>query len=184
MRSRLPLIAAVLSVAALGAPNAAQAATSCAGANVVPTTTNIATVRTATICLVNKERTSRGLHALKGAESLHNVAGTYAKRMVRDQFFDHTSPDGGTFVSRIKRTTYLKGGLRRWDIGENIAWGTGKLASPAEIVNAWMHSAGHRKNILTPNYNELGMGIAVGAPVSGSKSTGATYVNEFGERRR
>lgn len=212
LRSRLPLIAALLTSAALTAPAAAQAAdspvpcidlvvvtvncdpaapvppaaeaTTCPGRDLVPTSVNLAAVRTATTCLVNEERAKRGLKPLKPAPSLQNVARLYAKRMVKERFFEHTSPDGGTFLTRIKRTSYLKGSWRRWSVGENLAWGTGKLATPEEIVQSWMNSEGHRRNILTAAYTELGMGIAIGAPVRGGASDGGTYVNEFGERRR
>jgi uncharacterized protein YkwD len=79
---------------------------------------------------------------------------------------------------RIKRTNYLRG-ARGWTLGENLAWGTGSAATPARIVSAWMHSPGHRRNILDRRYREFGIGLALGAPTGGP---GATYVNEFGRR--
>ncbi len=208
---RSSLLAAALAFAALGLPSTAQAdgplpcvdltvvsvncgsgtapvpeaeAERCPGSDLVPTPPNLGAVRVATTCLVNAERTKRGLKALKPTSSLQSVARAYARRMVRESFFEHTSPDGGTFISRIKRTSYLRGTLRRWSVGENIAWGTGELATPQRIVKAWMESPGHRRNILTASFTELGMGVAAGSPVAGSDGQGATYVNEFGERRR
>jgi uncharacterized protein YkwD len=189
MRLPVTIVAAALT-GALALPGAAQAQTSgytdagCAGRTEVPTPETVGVTRTATLCLINQERTKRGLGKLKPVDSLESVAHAYAQRMVRQRFFEHTSPDGGTFLSRIKRTTYLRGALRRWSVGENIAWGTGTLATPDGIVKAWMKSPGHRRNILNGSFHELGLGVALGAPQAGANGSAATYVNEFGERRR
>jgi uncharacterized protein YkwD len=43
-------------------------------------------------------------------------------------------------VTRIKRTTYLRAGLKRWSVGENLAWGSGSRATREKIVAAWMRS--------------------------------------------
>ncbi|MCW3011323.1 MAG: hypothetical protein JWO90_1727 [Solirubrobacterales bacterium] len=164
------------------APRAGQA---CPGRHLAPSAATLARVRTATHCLINQQRTKRGLKKLKSVTTLQRVATAYAKRMAREDFFEHTSPDGGTFLSRIKRTSYLRGGLSRWSVGENIAWATGELATPERIVRAWMASPGHKRNILNSRFTELGLGVAVGAPEAGADAAdAATYVNEFGERRR
>jgi uncharacterized protein YkwD len=157
---------------------------SCPGRNLIPTAANVATVRSATLCLLNEQRSERKLGRLKRVTSLEGVASAYAKRMVRERFFEHTSPDGGTFLSRIKRTSYLRGKPRRWSVGENIAWGTGTRATPEGIVQAWMASPGHKRNILNAGYTELGLGTAIGAPQSIGDGPAATYVNEFGVRHR
>ena len=62
-------------------------------------------------------------------------------------------------------------------LGENIGWGSGSLATPRSMVNAWMHSAPHRHNILDGRYRSVGVGVAFGAPVGGS---GASYTTDFG----
>ncbi|CAA9501709.1 MAG: hypothetical protein AVDCRST_MAG53-2034 [uncultured Solirubrobacteraceae bacterium] len=164
---------------------APELAVSCPGRDLVPTRANVRTVRKATLCLLNEQRTSRGLRKLKSVAPLQAVAGAYAKRMVRERFFEHTSPDGGTFLSRIKRTSYLRGGLKRWTVGENLAWGSGERATPERIVQAWMHSPPHKRNIVNRRFRELGLGVALGAPrASAGSGAAATYVNEFGMRRR
>ena len=188
MRLPVSFVAAALT-GALALPGAAQAqgpgsADGCAGRTTVPTPETVAVTRAATLCLINEERASRGLGKLKPVPALESVASAYAKRMVRQRFFEHTAPDGSTFLTRIKRTTYLRGALRRWSVGENIAWGTGRLATPEGIVKAWMGSPGHRRNILNRSFHELGLGVALGAPQAGTSGSAATYVNEFGERRR
>lgn len=186
----LPCVdATVASAGCAPGPNAAptpkpEPMRSCSGRDVVPTVENVAVVLDATLCLLNERRGERGLGTLKPVGSLQAVASAYAKRMVSERFFEHTAPDGSNFLTRIKRTSYLKGSIRRWSVGENIAWATGELATPEAIVLAWMRSPGHKRNILNGRFTELGLGVAIGAPQSGAGGAAATYVNEFGERQR
>ena len=179
---RLSLVSALLVAFVL--PASAQASGHCAGQHVAPAAGNAAAVRSATLCLLNDERADRGMGRLTTVPALRTVAGAYAHRMVREGFFDHSSPDGGTFVTRIKGTSYLRGGVKRWSVGENIAWGSGSRATPRAIVTSWMQSPGHRRNILNPRFNELGLGVALGAPSGARMADAATYVNEFGLRHR
>jgi uncharacterized protein YkwD len=68
-----------------------------------------------------------------------------------------------------------------YSIGENIAFGTGELSTPREIVVAWMRSPGHRRNILDRSYRETGMGVVPAAPPSSAEGQpGGTYTQEFG----
>jgi uncharacterized protein YkwD len=136
----------------------------------------------ATLCLLNQERTSRGLDPLAGSPTLDKAAVAYARDMVARGFFDHVSPGGGTMVDRMKAAGWAPTGA--WTAGENIAWGTGTLATPAAIVDGWMHSPGHKANILSAAYGQVGIGIAAGAPQAGLRDAG-TYVNDFasGEAR-
>lgn len=83
-------------------------------------------------------------------------------------------------VRRIEDTAYARG-ARSWALAENLAWGAGSAASPAEIVDTWMGSAAHRANILDAGLRDVGLGIATGTPHGGR---GATYVTDFGARRR
>jgi uncharacterized protein YkwD len=152
----------------------------CAHTNVMPDADNLAVVRRATLCLLNLERTKRGLGKLHANAALRGVAMRYAKRMVSLSFFDHVSPTGSTFVERIQQSRYLKH-ANGYTLGENLAWGAGPLATPKRIVRAWMHSPGHRANILKAVYRDIGVGVTLGVPVAGSVA-GATYVNEFGQR--
>jgi uncharacterized protein YkwD len=178
MRRLRTLIPALATAAVLLAIPASASAAGCAGATLAPSAENTVAVRHATLCLLNGQRTSRGLTRLREQGSLTGVARTYARLMVSERFFDHVSPGGSTMAQRIKRTSYLDD-TRGWSLGENLAWGSGSLSTPAKIVTAWMHSAGHRRNILDSGFREIGIGIALGSP-SGGK--GATYVNEFGRR--
>ena len=158
----------------------AMKASDCAGADLVPTAANLAAVRSATLCLLNVERTQRGRVPLRSNGELGLAAGTYARAMVDNSFFGHISPNGSTFVDRIKRTAYLTR-TAGWAIGENLAWGEVELASPDEIVDAWMRSPDHKRNIIDTRYVEIGIGVVSGTP-GDSAQVGATYATEFGTR--
>ena len=165
------------------APATAQAGArsrGCRGQDLIPTANTLVATRVATVCLVNRMRRARGLHPLKPVGSLSSAAAAYARRMAVEDFFEHTAPNGSTFVTRIKGARYLSGPVRGWSIAENIAWGTGSLATPNAIVAAWMKSPGHRRNILTRSFRNIGIGLVRGTPPGKS---GGTYTTDFGFRR-
>src|SRR5436305_1521361 len=112
---------------------------------------------------------------------LDRAAAAHSLDMVRHRYFDHTSPTGSTPLGRVRASGYLAH-ARAWMAGENIAWGVGRLAAPAAIVSAWMHSPGHRANILRPQFREVGTGVVAGVPAAGVRLTGATYTQDFGAR--
>lgn len=113
---------------------------------------NFASFQKEVLDLVNKERTSRGLQALKFNSELSNVATLKSQDMIDKNYFDHTSPTYGSPFDMMK-----KFGISYTSAGENIAMGQ---ETPQEVMNAWMNSDGHRKNILNPDFTELGVGIA------------------------
>lgn len=168
---------------ALAMPASASAAAPCANSAIVPDATNIATVKKATLCLLNAERTARGLSKLTSNGQLGKAAQSFSVSMVRQRFFDHVSPSGSTLDRRVRRgTSYLRGRVRSWSLGENIAWGSGELASPQEIVRSWMNSAGHRRNILDRRFRHIGIGVQTGAPDDVQGQPAATYTTNFGSR--
>jgi uncharacterized protein YkwD len=179
LRFLLPALALTATLLTLPtAPSASAATAACRGANLAPTPARAAAVRRATLCLLNRQRAAHRLPRLREHRSLSHAAARYAHLMVAKRFFDHVSPAGSTMAQRVKRTNYLKH-THGWSLGENLAWGSGGAATPARIVSAWMHSAGHRANILNRSFREIGIGLALGSPHGRS---GATYVNEFGRR--
>jgi len=179
---RLPFSIAVLACAALALPAASSAATSCPDADLQLASSSFSRGRAATLCLINGERTSRGLAPLSSSRHLLKAAQRYSRLMVRERFFSHVSPSGSTLAGRVRRQTSYLRGARRWALAENIAWGTGALATPARIVAAWMKSSGHRANILRPGFRDIGIGIADGAPGPGHGRAAATYTTDFGHR--
>jgi uncharacterized protein YkwD len=130
----------------------------------------------ATLCLLNAQRADHGLKAFSESTTLDRAADDFAADMVKRRFFDHVSPGGGTMMDRIKAAGWAPSGS--WSAGENIAWGSGSLATPTSIVNGWMHSAGHRANILDGSFSQIGIGVAAGAPQGGIRG-GGTYVTDF-----
>src|SRR5215210_5200926 len=118
----------------------------------------------ATLCLLNKQRRAHHLSRLRLSKRLGNAAVGHSAEMSRTHYFSHNSLSGASFLDRIRRAGYLRR-ARRWAVGENIAWGTGRLSTPRSIVKAWMHSSGHRANILQRNFRQIGIGISAGAPV-------------------
>ena len=182
--TRRPLTAAVSLTAAFmlhSTPaGAAQGAGQCPGALDVPTAqAQLDTAADAVICLVNVERTSRGLKALKRDRDLAQAARGHTRDMVANHYFEHTSPNGDSLGDRIRQAGYGKPG-DGWKVGENLGWGTGARATPNSLVDAWLNSAGHKQNMLTGAYRELGVGVAVGAPTAGTELPGATYTLNLG----
>jgi uncharacterized protein YkwD len=170
--------------ASTAAARARAAGERCSFAEALPGQAAPEDVRDATLCLMNAQRTARGLGRLRDQPALAAGAGRYARLMVRRRFFDHTSPGGSTMLSRIKATSYLRDVIS-WTVGENLAWSSGPLATPRATVQAWMRSADHRANLLDRSFADAGVGIAEGAPealVDGE--VGGTYVTDFGRRRR
>jgi uncharacterized protein YkwD len=146
----------------------------CASTSANPSS-NLGRMSAAILCLLNAERRSKGLSSLHSNPKLRNAAKGWANRMVAGRFFAHEAGNS-TLLSRVKRTGYVRG---NWSLGENIAWGSGALATPRAIVNGWMHSPGHRANILHGKFRDIGIGIKLGPPGAGL-SGGATYVTDFG----
>ncbi len=99
--------------------------------------------------------------------------------MVDHQYFAHEGRDGSQPAERIRASGYLSGG-GAWRIGENLAWGTGDLATPRSIMAAWMDSPGHRANILQPAVPRDRLRRHRRQPDLRSDGSGATYVTEFG----
>jgi uncharacterized protein YkwD len=147
----------------------------CAATAASPTRSNLRRVSSAILCLLNAERRSKGLPSLRSNGKLAVAARGWANRMVSGRFFAHEAA-GSTLRTRVKRTGYIRG---NWSLGENIAWGSGGLATPRAIVNGWMNSPGHRANILYGKFRDIGIGIRLGAP-GANLSGGATYVTDFG----
>lgn len=136
----------------------------------------------AAICLINRRRVERGLRRLRLNRRLSRAAGRHTRDMVRRRYFSHVSRSGTDISDRLHRSGYL-GGRFSWTVGENLAWGSGRRGTPRQIVRAWMHSPGHRRNMLSPRFREIGIGVRLGAPVRISASSpAATYTTTFGAR--
>lgn len=120
----------------------------------IPLKPSIKSVEQQVIDLTNQERAKQGLSPLKANWQLSRVA-RYKSRDMRDKnYFSHQSP---TYGSPFEMMRSFNISYRR--AAENIAAGQ---RTPEEVVNGWMNSAGHRKNILDPNLTQIGVGYAKG----------------------
>jgi uncharacterized protein YkwD len=125
----------------------------------------------------------RGAHAAPPAAAAREIAQlraaavAHSADMVARSYFAHTTPTGQTFVDRILHAGHTRRG-DGWSLGENLAWGTGDLGTARGIQAAWMHSSGHRTNILKPAYREVGIGVHRGVP--DDAGAGATFTLDFG----
>jgi uncharacterized protein YkwD len=154
------------------------ASAGCAAGHSDPAQVSERQLQGAVLCLLNQQRTRRGLRRLRLDQRLSLASLRHARDMVQRRYFAHESRNGRAFSQRILATGYGSRGFRL--LGENIAWGAGLSASPYAIVDMWMHSAGHRANILRPGFRDIGIGIYRGTPGHGA---GATYATDFGTRR-
>lgn len=100
--------------------------------------------------LTNQEREKQGLAPLKVDTELSKVAREKSKDMATNNYFSHNSPTYGSPFDMMKQF-----GISYRTAGENIAKGQ---RSPQEVVDAWMNSAGHRKNILNADFTHIGVG--------------------------
>ena len=104
--------------------------------------------------LLNKERAKLNLQPLYYSSLLEKAGALHSQDTATKNYFSHTSPDGTTFVERVKQQNYSP----YFFIGENIAMHSG-TASADNVFSLWMNSEPHKKNMLSSNYNEAGLGI-------------------------
>jgi uncharacterized protein YkwD len=179
-RAKRPLKARSVAAAKAKRAVAAEVAQPCANTDLEPDAGNLPTIRAAILCLHNQIRAQHGLPTLKANTRLQRAALGHSVDMVDRGYFAHSTPDGRSFVDRILAARYV-GPDDGWSLGENLAWGTYSLGTPAEIMQAWMNSPEHRANVLRRAYREVGFGVIPGVP--SDKDQGATYTADFGVRR-
>ncbi|WP_192931183.1 CAP domain-containing protein [Gemmobacter serpentinus] len=110
----------------------------------------------AVLAEVNRQRAMQGLAALAAAPRLQVVAQDQACQIAESQTIGHRDARGRNIADRATKAGY------GWShIAENV--GFGRLASAEAVVAAWMGSAGHRANLLSPKAREAGFGYAENA---------------------
>ncbi len=160
---------------------AASKSDSCPGASLTPNEENLETIRSATLCLVNRERAANGEGALQPNAQLQQAAQGHSEDMVDRDYFEHVSPGGDTPLSRMRAAGYIYSSQVGYEVGENIGWGTLWLATPDAIVAAWMASPGHRANILDAHFRDTAIGVSPHAPAAlAHGQAGAIYTQDFG----
>ncbi|MDX6676681.1 MAG: hypothetical protein QOE31_733 [Solirubrobacteraceae bacterium] len=175
-------IAATIMVFGFTAGAHAAPGDACAGANVTPANASMRpAAASAVLCLVNAERARNGLAPVTASSPLTKAASLHSADMVRRKYFSHVTPNGLDQRKRVARTGYLRGS-RCPSLGETIAWGSSVYGSPAELVKDLMNSPPHRKIILDKRYRDIGVGLALGAPMAGFGDFGSTLSLNFGRR--
>lgn len=101
--------------------------------------------------LTNQVRTQNGLRPLRLNCQLSKASQNHTADMNRTRNLSHTGSDGSGPATRVKRVGYQYSA-----VAENIAYGQ---RNPSQVLNSWMNSPGHRKNILNPNYSDIGVGF-------------------------
>lgn len=105
------------------------------------------------IRLVNEERAKVGAAPLTAQSQLTQAAQKHAIDMACNDAFGHDGSDGSTMSSRLADFGYVYSRA-----GENVAGG---YETPADVMAGWMSSEGHRRNILNPNFTEIGIGYVI-----------------------
>jgi uncharacterized protein YkwD len=98
--------------------------------------------------LVNQTRRDNGLHPLAWNDALAGAAQLRASEL--NSNFSHTRPDGTEFTTVLSQF-----GIRTTAWAENIAQGQSDAAA---VMNSWLNSKGHRGNMLSGNFSQLGVG--------------------------
>src|SRR5436305_7705289 len=120
--------------------------------------------------LTNLERQKAGLGQLSLSSELSGAAQDYSQVLASTGCFEHTCGAVPNFADRAARSGYTG-----WTaLAENIAAG---YPTPEAVVSGWMNSPGHRANIMSPNYTEIGVGV-----VNGGGKFGTYRAEEFGAR--
>jgi uncharacterized protein YkwD len=131
------------------------------------------------LCLINWARTAHGLEPLQFEPRLAHAARLKTLDMTRCDEFRHQAC--GKPTDATARAAGYPIGRPGVAFGENIAWGSENIASPRVIMDGWLHSAGHRRNILHPTWTE--QAIALRRAEFQGEQDAAVWVSQFGRRR-
>jgi len=122
------------------------------------------------LALTNAERADAGLGPLESSPELTAAAQAYAEVLSQGGCFEHTCGPVPELADRLGQAGYV--GWQR--IGENIAAG---YPTPEAVIAAWLASPGHRANLLSADYTEMGVGM-----VSVATGYGTYWAADFGTR--
>jgi uncharacterized YkwD family protein/spore coat assembly protein SafA len=118
----------------------------------VPNIQDIKAIETEVVRLVNIQRSNAGLMTLTQNWQLSRVARYKSQDMIDKNYFSHQSPTYGSPFVMMESF-----GLHFSAAGENIAMGQ---TTAAAVMNGWMNSPGHKANILSGSYSQIGVGLA------------------------
>jgi uncharacterized protein YkwD len=132
---------------------------------------------------INEVRSQNGLGPLRSSKPLAEAAEFHSRAMAARGFFAHESADGSSFWKRVERF-YPSNGFRYWSAGENLAYGSPSMSADG-AVKAWMESPGHRANMLSATWGEIGVGAVHvdSAPGVYAGRPATIITTDFGIRR-
>ena len=125
--------------------------------------------------LINDERTVRGISPLRLNSDLDNAALNKSKDMLHRNYFEH-------FAHGLKPWDFISlAGYNYMYAGENLAM---KFETSEGMISAWMNSPKHRDNILSPEFEDIGIGIVKGefTDIDGSRGQTILVTNMFGRK--
>jgi uncharacterized protein YkwD len=131
---------------------------------------NVQAVREEMLEHINTIRRGIGLTPLELDPRLTTAAQAHADDMLARTYYDHVSPEGTTPRQRVRAAGFVTD-----LVAENIAAGQ---TSAGDVLGAWMHSTGHRRNLLDPRLTRIGIGMALGSYEHRYK---VLWVQDFGQ---
>ena len=171
------------SVALLGfalQPGIAPAVGACRHAGAHPHEVGLPKLRQAVTCLVNHRRARRDRRPLDRNRRLGLAAQRHNDTMLAQDCFRHRCPGEPGLNQRVKKTGYTRG----WDafaFAEDLGYDN----TPRQMVRRWLRSRFNRRNLLDPDFRDIGVGVGWGSPIATlDDSKFETYTLVFGWRRR
>ncbi len=179
------IVAALTGICAVSVPAGAQTGSGCANATTQAGSISTGELAASTRCLINAERSALGLTSLGSASPLTKAANRQLSDMLSNGHIDHIGTDGSTHVSRDKDSGYISKKLKKWTVGEILAYGSDAASTPAAVVTAWMNSPTHRRVIVHAPFRQVAIAVGKGTAAAGGANApnSATYVAEFGVKK-
>lgn len=154
-----------------------------AGPTQVGAPTQQKALETGLVRAINSVRQDHGLKPLKFSAKLSAAAAAHTREMGAKGYFEHESYDSTDFWKRVERW-YPSKGWRSWSVGENLIYSSPDVTAE-EGLELWMNSPGHRANILSRSWREIGMSALhfESAPGEFEDSPVTLVTADFGFRR-
>jgi uncharacterized protein YkwD len=167
-------VAAGASIAAPSAPTEP-----CPHASTEAADATVGELRASTLCVINRARARAGVDPLTRNHRLTQVAQRHTRRMLAQDCFEHHC-DGEAFLpKRLRRSGYLEG-AESWRYAEVLGYDDTAKA----MVAAWLAEDDLAADLVSPKYDQVGLGIKTGAPEPGVDGANlATFTIDLGSRR-
>lgn len=136
-------------------------------------------LRKSVVCLINRARGNRNLRALDRNGKLRKAAQRHTKVIVETECFAHQCPGEPDLERRLRRAGYLAR-ADRWGFAES----TGCAESASAMVDNWLETRFHRRNLLGRRFRDVGIGAAHGGPPDRCKDGFASFTAVFAWRER